>query len=216
MTTMAPAVDRRKALQLFIGGISALPSLTALSIVQRAALADELHPKLNAPGDPYVPRALDARQFELVMRIGDLILPATDTPGAKAVGVHEFIDLLLSQSLLDNDRKALVGGLGAIDERCRVAHGTGFLELSETRQVALLEELDAEASATRAVPAKRAANAATGIAKEVVIANAVHTFDTLKQLTLYGYFSSETVMSKIHHSPIIPGRFEGCVPIQSV
>ena len=209
-------MDRRKALQLFISGISALPSLASLSLVQRTALADELYSKLQAPGDAYVPRALTGRQFQLVTRIVDLILPATDTPGAKTVGVHRFIDLLLAQSLLEKDRKALVDGLRAIDDKCRLLHGADFLESGETRQLALLQELDARASVIKAFPPHPAASAATGAARPAPVADAVHAFGTLKQLTLHGYFNSETVMHKILHAPIIPGRFEGCVPIQSV
>ena len=209
-------MDRRKALQLFLGGVSALPSLASLSLVHRNALADELHSKLDAPGDVYVPRALNGRQFQLVTRIVDLILPATDTPGAKAVGVHRFIDLLLAQSLLETERQALVDGLGAIDDKSHQLHGADFLGSSGARQLALLEALDAQASTIRAVPAQLAATAAIGASRPALLSDAVHAFGVLKQLTLHGYFSSETVMSKILHAPIIPGRFEGCVPTESV
>jgi hypothetical protein len=208
-------VDRRRALQLFVGGISALPSLSALSLVQRAALADELHAKLNPPGTAYVPRALDARQFELVTRIADLILPATDTPGAKAAGVHEFIDLLLAESLLEPDRKALIGGLAMIDEKCRGSHGAPFLDSSEANQIAVLAALDADASTITIPPAHLAANAAIGAARPATAASAARAFATLKQLTLHGYFNSE-VVTKLLHVPVVPGRFQGCVPIQSV
>ena len=210
-------MDRRKALQLFIGGIGALPSLTALSLVQRAALADELHATLSASGAAYTPRALDARQYQLVTRIADLILPATDTPGAKALGVHEFIDLLLAQSLLERDRQALIAGLAAIDAGCRQQHGAEFLALTEEKQIAMLRTLDTAAVKARVAPPHRAGVAATGAtAGPAPVADAAHAFATLKELTLHGYFSSEAIMSKVLHTPIIPGRFEGCVPIQSV
>ena len=41
--------------------------------------------------------------------------------------------------------------------------------------------------------------------------SAEQSFDTLKLLTIYGYFTSERVMQDITREPLIPGRYDGCV-----
>lgn len=211
-----PAVDRRKALQLFIGSIGALPSLASLSLAQQTAFAEQLHTAFNTRNGAYVPGALGAHQFEVMARIVDLILPATGTPGAWEVGVHEFIDLLLAHSMLERERKALIEGLAAVDEKCRALHGSSFLELNDAQQIAVLQVLDASANTHRALRTYGPAQAAAGAARPPPASHAVQAVATLKQLTLHGYFNSEAVMRKILHTPVIPGRFEGCVPIQSI
>lgn len=46
--------------------------------------------------DHYTPLFLSGDQFNLVGRIADIVLPETDTPGARAAGVDRFIDNMLA------------------------------------------------------------------------------------------------------------------------
>jgi hypothetical protein len=43
--------------------------------------------------------------------------------------------------------------------------------------------------------------------------SAEDAFATLKDLTIYGYFTSEVVMKDVSHHEVIPGRFDGCIPV---
>jgi len=43
--------------------------------------------------------------------------------------------------------------------------------------------------------------------------SAQQTFVKLKALVIYGYFTSEVVMTKVLKVPIIPGRYDGSVPV---
>ena len=47
--------------------------------------------------DNFTPKFLSSTQLELVARIADIIIPDTDTPGARAAGVHRFIDTMLAE-----------------------------------------------------------------------------------------------------------------------
>ena len=40
------------------------------------------------------------------------------------------------------------------------------------------------------------------------------SFGTLKWLTTYGYFTSERVQREVLKTVILPGRFDGCVPVR--
>lgn len=130
--TSPTAIDRREALRraaLLLGG--------ALS----APLAAGVLAGCDARGVPdgtWRPRALTPDQAELVATVADQILPATDTPGARAVGVHRFIDALLAESYSPSEREQFVAGL--------VELGRGFQPGTPDQRRGLLERLDREAA----------------------------------------------------------------------
>ncbi len=79
----------------------------------------------------YEPRTFAADEYELLGALVDLILPPTDTPGAREVGVHSMLDEDLAG---DGERLGIIrGGLASLKER-------GFLELSAEGQVDVLTE----------------------------------------------------------------------------
>ena len=140
-------------------------------------------------------RALSAAQLELVATIAEHILPTTDTPGARAAGVHRFIDRMLAEYYQAADREQFLGGLMDVDQRAQRAHGRTFLASSSEQQHALLSELDREAFSGGRRP---------------------HFFRTMKELTVVGYYTSQIGATKeLKHAPV-PGRYDGCVPFASV
>jgi hypothetical protein len=56
--------------------------------------AEPPDPSLSSPD--WKPRFFDDHQDETVLAVADLIIPETDTPGARAAQVDRFVDLLLS------------------------------------------------------------------------------------------------------------------------
>jgi hypothetical protein len=180
-------MNRREVLRL-LGGAAAIPVLSSLSPATRLALGRSLHRRLERGRL----RTLNGRENALVTRIADLIIPETDTPGAVRVNVPAFIDLLLSQWYAPADRQRLLAGLEAIDARSRAAHGASFVELAPPDQAALLRSLDG---------------------REGVPGGAEDAFATLKELTVYGYFTSEVVVKDVLKTRIIPGRHDACIPV---
>lgn len=90
---------------------------------------------------------LSSDQAEMVALIAEHIVPETDTPGARATGVPEFIDEMLAQYYPVEERDRFLAGLTQVDERAVEAHGAAFVECSSEQQLALLTELDGEAFA---------------------------------------------------------------------
>lgn len=131
--------------------------------------------------------ALSAAQAQLVTTLADLILPRTDTPSASDVGVTPFIDLLLARWYPDDERDAFLAGLAAIDSLA----GGSFAALAPERQAEILTRIDGAKGEPGSAEAE---------------------FRRLKSLTLYGYFTSEKVVKEVTREPLIPGRFDGCVP----
>lgn len=118
------------------------------------------HPAASAPvpADSYKPLFFSPRQYQVIERLADLIIPEDDTPGAKQAGVAEFIDFMVanrvavtgSHDIRSTDDAIAAGneaqvkfadGFGWIDAHCRAHFGEDFLDCSAEQQNALLEEL---------------------------------------------------------------------------
>lgn len=83
------------------------------------------------------PSFLDDHQNETVIALTELIIPATDTPGAKAAHVNRYIDLFLR----DGDpvqRERFMAGLNSLDGQSLSLHGHPFMHLTTAQQTAIL------------------------------------------------------------------------------
>lgn len=89
----------------------------------------------------WTPQTLDAHQMSTVEVLSELIIPTTDTPGAKAAGVPRYIDLFLTDGS-DVERVAFLDGLGWLDGYTNGKYGKTFIQLTEAEQVKVLETLD--------------------------------------------------------------------------
>jgi len=185
-------IDRREALRrtaLLLGGVLTAPTVAGVLAGCEAR---------SVPDGAWNPRALTPDQANLVATIADHILPETDTPGARAVGVHRFIDAMLAESYPAEDRARFLAGLADVDARARRTCGRAFLQCATTEQRALLVHLDGEAFATTPSP------------------DEAPFFRTMKELTLVGYYTSEIGATReLRHAPV-PGRFDGCVPLAEI
>jgi hypothetical protein len=170
-------LHRREALrQLAVGGLGAATApLWSHRLTERAlAHAD---PHTHAAAKPaakaaWKPRVLDGHQNETVTVVSELIIPQTDTPGAKAARVNEFIDQVLSDAPAA-ERDTFLRGLGWLDARARELHGRDFASTTPEQQTALLSTLSA--------PGDKAGPDALG--REF--------FEAIKGMTIAGYYTTE-------------------------
>src|SRR5262249_51408100 len=131
----------------------------------------------------------------------------TDTVGAVAVGVTGFIDLLLSDSMLPAQRDRFLEGLAAINARSQGLYGAPLPSASHEQQVALLRTLDAQLPHRNPTPAEPRARARGPVGAE-------RALPVPKGLVLLGSFTAEPVAKQLLISaPIIPGRYDGCIPV---
>ena len=119
-------------------------------------------------------------------------MPETDTPGAGAVGVPAFIYQMMAEWQTEADRQAVLDGLDDLDRRSRQAGGAPFAGLAPEAQAVLLATIDG-------------AKGQPGSAESA--------WATIKELAVYGYFTSETVQTQVLRVQIIPGHFSGCIPV---
>jgi hypothetical protein len=137
---MYDLITRREALRrvgLLVGGALSASTVSAILGGCRA----------DGPASGYAFQALDADQQELTATLVDLIIPETDTPGARAAGAHTFIDKLLADWMDDDERNRFLAGLADVDARARADHGARFVDLDAAQQTAFLTVLDRDAYA---------------------------------------------------------------------
>jgi glucoside 3-dehydrogenase (cytochrome c) hitch-hiker subunit len=187
-------MNRRAALSI-LGVAAASALLSRLSAAELTAIGRTVHRRARRGAL----QVLDPHQTETVATIAEMIIPATDTPGARAAGVHQFIDLLLAEWFDAADRARFLEGLGGVDQRSRRAFGGEFLGLAPAQQTAILAGLDAEVTALR----------------EAAADPGKHFFHQLKWLTLYGYYSSEVGAKAELHYESVPGFYDACAALRS-
>src|SRR5437667_2963061 len=94
-----------------------------------------------APQSAWTPQLFDAHQNETVVALTERIIPATDTPGAKAAFVKRHLDRLLHDGPAA-DQERFLQGLAWLDGYAIREKGKPFVRCSEPEQIALLEVLD--------------------------------------------------------------------------
>jgi len=97
----------------------------------------------HASKTDWKPSVLDDHQNETVIALTELIIPATDTPGAKAARVNRYIDLFLRDGSAAQ-RERFLAGLSWLDGFAIREHGHPFVHCTSAEQTAMLQSLDAE------------------------------------------------------------------------
>jgi hypothetical protein len=146
--------------------------------------------------------------------VGETIIPETDTPGAKAAKVGEFMKVMITDCYTPAEQDAFIAGVAALDEYSVQNTQKGFLECSPEEKKSLLESLLAEAKDFNAArkEADEARKAEAVAAGTEFVATPPHYMTMMKQLTLWGFFTSETGMTEtLRHLPV-PGRYDGNAP----
>ncbi len=136
-----------------------------------------------AAGASWTPLVFDTHQNDTVVALTELVIPETDTPGAKAARVNEYIDLILHD--VEPDRgHAFLQGLGWLDGHAISLHGAPFVKLAEADQVAILESLDES--------------------RDPKVGLGTAFFARLKRLTVEGYYTSRIGIAELNKHGVPP------------
>ncbi len=154
--------------------------------------------------------APDERQRELFGAVSELVIPRTTTPGARDVGVGDFVLLALAHGL-ERSRAPwpMNGGMPGLQDHLRP---DGSLRMAPWLQ----EELDRRANGDflgRAPAARRAALAALD-AEAFAHGAAQSPWKTIKGLILTGYYTSEAGGARELRYELVPGRYDPDVPLK--
>ena len=183
-------MDRREALRrtaLLMGGMVSAPAV--MGVLKGCS------PK---PGIDWKPVFLKEDQASVVSTVSEIIMPRTDTPGAKDVGVPSFIDQMLNEVFSKEDQEAFISGLQEFNEEAKKEYGEEFNDLDEEDQAAFVKKLH-----DAAINAESDTDAAP---KRPFILH-------MKELTLLGFFTSEAGATQVLQYVAVPGAYKGCIPL---
>lgn len=133
-----------------------------------------------------------AENIPLLDEIAETILPRTETPGAKDAKVGEFMNIYVTDCYTLDERAIFHKGLLTLEAECRKTYGRGFMSLQPAERNAFISQLDQDARAA-------------------VFSGGIHYFTMIKQLTLFGFFTSEVGGTQVLRHIPIPGRYDGAL-----
>lgn len=139
----------------------------------------------------------DKDKIAMLDEIGETIIPATSTPGAKAAKIGEYMQLIVTDCYEDKNQKIFMDGLAKINEASKKKFDKPFMETDAKQKNALLVDLD---------------NEQKGYMKNKKNDEPSHYFRMMKELTLLGYFTSEIGCTQAMRFVEVPGKFDSCVP----
>jgi Gluconate 2-dehydrogenase subunit 3 len=170
-------MQRRTAIKniaLTIGGAIALPSWA--NAWSRAAISS--------------PSSLSFAEENLLAEIVETIIPKTDTPGAKEMGIHTFVAKMIKDCYDKKAQAVFTKGLELVENTAKNTHSKSFVSCDAIQKLALLNQFSkSENEAEKAF------------------------LQLVKSLAIRGYLSSEYVMTNLRKYELIPARYHGCVPI---
>ena len=172
----AMPVDRRTLLRsaiLLVGG-----SLTSLPV---EALAQAV---ANAP------RFFNPAEYAVLDEVSAIIIPKTDTPGAREAGVPAYIDALMSNWAAPATAQEMRDVVNAIDASAKAGQGKLLLGLTPAKRLEVVRAFDAAE-----LPKSRA-------------------YRRFKELVMLTYYSSEAGATQELRYELAPGVWEGSVPLK--
>ena len=189
-------MNRRQLIQrvaMLMGGAISAPAVLAV--------LNGCSPK---PSASWHPQFLSSQEGAVVEDVAELIVPRTDTPGARDVGVPAFIDVILKDAYPAEDQARFVSSLKDFDAEAQRAHGKPFLELPQAQRLAFLQKVHDEAAAAEKTQADN----------EVAASERKRPFVLMmKELTLLGFFVSKVGATQVLQYVAVPGGFQACIPI---
>jgi hypothetical protein len=140
----AKRFGRREAVKAV--GVVALTGLAGPLRVAGETAAPPPLPGFRPLATGSLPRAFTRGEFAALAELVELILPATDTPGARAAGVHWYLDD--AAAVEPRTAEQLKAALARLDERSRAAYGKGFAAAGERERVRVLAAMADENDAS--------------------------------------------------------------------
>lgn len=183
-------MDRRQAIQRTAMVLGFSISAPAIMGVLKGCKA--------SPEVAFSPVFFNASQAAIIAEVAEIIIPKTDTPGAKETGVPAFMDLMLKECYGSEDQKRFLDGVTSLDSDAEKTFGDSFLDCSPQQQKDLIFRIHGEA-----ISAMRSENPPKD--KPFIL--------MAKELTMLGFFTSEAGATQVLNYVPVPGSYQGCVPV---
>lgn len=187
-------MDRREAIRrtaYLMGGAVSAPTL--FGILQGCS---------SKPSLDWKPVFFTEDQAYVISQVAEIYIPKTDTPGARETGVPAFIEEMVSTVYADDVKTRFMEGLDAFMKKVEEETGDSFADLELEQQIQQVRNAHDQALADE---------------KGSSVHPYPRPFITLtKELTLLGFFTSESGASQVLQYEPVPGAYFGCKPLSEV
>lgn len=140
---------------------------------------------------------LDKKTILLLDEIADTIIPATKTPGAKAAALGSFMNSIVTDCYTEKEQRVFISGIKELENIIENKYKKNFALLSNSEKQDYLTALEKEAKVFNDKKEKD---------------SPIHYYTMIKQLTLWGFFTSEVGMTQTLNYVPIPGKYQGDLP----
>lgn len=142
-------------------------------------------------------------QKMIVAEVAEMIIPKTNTPGAKDVGVPAFIVMMLQDCYKTPEHRSFAAGLDNLEKK-------QFLSLNAEQKMAALKQIEMDSvDEMKAYQVQQTKMGDNEDREQMAIqAKGLPFWRLIKELTMLGYFTSEEgIKSSFEYVPI-PGKLE--------
>lgn len=177
-------------------------------------------------------------QQALIAEIAEIIIPTTNTPGAKEAGVGPFITMMIKDCYPDDAQQVFMKGLEDLENQAKDTYKKSFVEITKEQRQEMLGKLrektlaatkaesealaqqqsaDSEQQKTNSAKAEKSPTENTGylsILPKEAPKTEPRFFLIIRDLTLLGYFTSEIGATKAYQYIAVPGRYDGCTELK--
>ena len=196
-------MNRRDAIKkaaFLLGGALSAPTLLAMT-------RWEQQPIVTASGawqeGERILFSLSELQKQIVAEVAEMIIPKTDTVGAKDVGVPAFIEMMLKDCYAQPEQLSFMEGVMALE-------ASKFLDMDSPTRIERLKKIEAETKALMKAREVKQTKMGDNDDKEEMkaIPKGLPFWRLMKELTLLGYFTSEKGIKASFEYVQIPSKLE--------
>lgn len=137
---------------------------------------------------------IDPEDENMLAEVAETILPKTDTPGARDLSAHLFALKMVDDCFTKPNQEKYIQGMKDFESFVMKKTGKSFMDIGPAEKQAIVADLDQQKSAE------------SGVA---------FFYQSTKKLTVLAYTTGEYYMTKIRGYKMIPGKFQGCIPLKT-
>lgn len=141
----------------------------------------------------------DKQSISLMNEIGEIIIPTTDTPGAKDAEVGRFMAVMIRDCYQEDLQDVFITGLVKIDQNFNEQYGTSFVDGNPKDKLQFVSKMEQETEDYYQIKKPE---------------DPPHYYSILKELTLLGYFTSEIGCTQALNYIHTPGSYQACIPFE--
>ncbi len=133
-------------------------------------------------------------QEKNLAELAETIIPATATPGAKDISAHLFVLKMVDDCHTKEDQQKFLNGMAQFEKIVDDAYNRSFQQCNATERQAVVSGINGKKDLDPAL---------------------LFFYNTTKKLTIQAYTTSQFYLTKLQVYKMVPGKYQGCVPVKN-